>query len=255
MTAENEILVFKKAEMKFERGAVKNGTFSEGDFSACRLITLENSTTLSAGITTYDGCSIDSTMKYDEVFIVLGGTVRILWGPNFSRVLEGQPGDVVWLPKGNRVKYEGEKGSIFYTLYPVNYRREEAEEALNINVNVQDVRLLKRQEMVYEDMRPQGGGRGTRCRLINADMSTTMGASMHTYDNCSIEWTTHYNQATIVLEGTLRIVTGENFSRVIEVEAGDVIRLPEGTHFKYEGEKAKTFTALYPVDWAAREYE
>lgn len=246
MTASDETLLFKNSEMVFSRGYIHAG----GHFSACRLLTLANSNSLCSGVTTYDGCSIESTMKYDEVFIVLGGNVRILWGPEYSRAVEAKFGDVVWLPKGNRVKYQGEKGIIFYVLYPVDWRTRPEDPQTDGAVG--DVRLLKSKDMVYEQMYPESGGYGSRCRLITPDMSKTMGASMHTYDACSIEWTTHYDQATVVLDGTLRIVTGEKFNRVIEAKFGDVIRLPKGTHFKYEGDKAKTFTALYPVDWAAR---
>jgi ethanolamine utilization protein EutQ (cupin superfamily) len=249
MTAEKSILHFKKTEMSFSEGALINGNSGAGHFSACRLVTLDNSKTLCSGVTTYDGCSIESTMKYDEIFIVLEGLVRILWGPSYSRVVEAKIGDVVWLPKGNSIKYEGEKGKIFYTLYPVDWRARE-EESVSSGAVVSQVRLIKVEDMAYEPMFPEAGGSGTRCRLLTPDMSTTVGASMHTYDNCSIEWTTHYDQATIVLQGTLRIVTGENFNEVIEAGVGDVIRLPNGTHFKYEGENAKTFTALYPIDWA-----
>lgn len=252
LEAAKKIIHFKSAEMVLSEG-LRNGVLSGGGkFSACRLLTLENSTTLCSGVTTYDGCSIESAMRYDEVFVVLDGAVRILWGRDFGRTVEARRGDVVWLPKGSKVKYEGDKGRIFYTLYPVDWqaRPEEAEPA---GADVPHVRLIESRDMVYEQMFPEGGGYGSRCRLITPEMSKTVGASMHTYDGCSIEWTTHYDQATVVLEGTLRLRIGDDFSRVIEATAGDVVRLPDGTHFKYEGEKAKTFTALYPVDWVTRD--
>src|SRR5215467_10369795 len=98
-----------------------------------------------------------------------------------------------------------------------------------------EVLHLKNRDMVFEQMFPDSGGYGSRCKLLTTDNSESMGASMHTYDGCTIEWTTHYDQVTVVLDGTLSILTGDNYSRVIEATFGDVIRLPNGTPLKYEG--------------------
>src|SRR5262249_32221058 len=59
---------------------------------------------------------------HDETFVVLGGMVRILTGENYSRVIEAKFGDVLFMPKGAFWKFEGEKGSIFYVVYPVDPR-------------------------------------------------------------------------------------------------------------------------------------
>lgn len=108
---------------------------------------------------------------------------------------------------------------------------------------------LKSEEMKYTQFYPDAGGYASQCRLITPEISKTLGAGIATYDGCSIEWTTKYDQAAIVLEGILRIRTGEHFSRVIEAKAGDVIWLPKGTRMKYEGDKAKMFYAPSPGDW------
>nr|WP_249808912.1 hypothetical protein [Bradyrhizobium sp. 174] len=89
----------------------------------------------------------------------------------------------------------------------------------------------------------------TQCRLVTPEISISIGAGIATYDRCSIEWTTKYQQVAIVLEGVLRIRTGENYSRVIEATVGDVLWFPKGTPLKYEGSKAKIFYAASPNDW------
>lgn len=108
---------------------------------------------------------------------------------------------------------------------------------------------FKSEEMKFSQIYTDAGGYASQCRLITPEISKTLGAGITTYDGCSIEWTTKYDQAAVVLDGILRIRTGENYSRVIEAKAGDVVWLPKGTRLKYEGDKAKMFYAPYPGDW------
>ncbi len=35
-------------------------------------------------------------------------------------VLEGKAGDIIWIPKGTELKYEGTEARIFYAVYPGN---------------------------------------------------------------------------------------------------------------------------------------
>lgn len=242
-----DVLHFKSGEMTFSQGYIHSG----GHFSAARLITAANSETLSSGVTTYDGCSIDYTMAADEVFVVLGGNVRILWGLDFSRAVEAQHGDVVWLPKGARVKYQGEKGSILYTTNYVSILRGNTDTGSTREDVPSDVRLFKGQDMQFQEIE-NAGGPARRSRILTEDISKTLGASIHVYDGCSLEWTPHYDQVSVVLDGTLRLGVGENYDRTIVAKFGDVIRVPNGTPIRYEGENAKVFTALYPIDWQTR---
>ena len=89
-------------------------------------------------------------------------------------------------------------------------------------------------------------GTATIARLVGPDMSKTMGAGIATFDGCSIEWTVLYDEVIVVLEGMFRLVVGkESYS----CTPGDVVWIPENTPIKYEGDKAKVFYALHPVDW------
>jgi ethanolamine utilization protein EutQ len=112
-------------------------------------------------------------------------------------------------------------------------------------------RHFKASEMAFETY---GGppGTATIARLIGPDLSHTIGAGIATFDDCSIEWTVLYDEAIVVLEGTFRLRLGADYNEVIEAKPGDVIWLPENTRLKYEGDHAKVFYALYPVDWRKR---
>ena len=89
-------------------------------------------------------------------------------------------------------------------------------------------------------------GKATIARLVGPDMSKTMGAGIATFDGCSIEWTVLYDELIVVLEGTFRLVVGNQSHACAP---GDVLWIPENTPIKYEGDKAKVFYALHPVDW------
>ena len=95
-------------------------------------------------------------------------------------------------------------------------------------------------------------GSATIARLIGPDQSRTMGGGIATFDGCSVEWTVLYDEVIVVLEGTFRLRLGPDGERTIEASPGDVIWLPENTPLKYEGNGAKVFYALYPVDWRRR---
>jgi ethanolamine utilization protein EutQ len=95
-------------------------------------------------------------------------------------------------------------------------------------------------------------GKATIARLIGPDISHSMGAGIAIFDGCSIEWTVLYDEVIVVLEGAFRLRIGENSERTIDARPGDVIWLPENTPLRYEGDKAKVFYALHPVDWRKR---
>jgi ethanolamine utilization protein EutQ len=116
--------------------------------------------------------------------------------------------------------------------------------------------MSKVQHFSAGDMRFEtyGGPPGSAeiARLVGPETSTSMGGGVATFDGCSIEWTVLYDELIVVLEGTFRLRIGGADSRTIEAGPGDVIWLPENTPLRYEGDKAKVFYALSPVDWKSR---
>jgi ethanolamine utilization protein EutQ len=111
-----------------------------------------------------------------------------------------------------------------------------------------EVKLFKRAEMRFE---PYGGppGQATIARLVGPELSSTMGAGLGTFDDCSVEWTVLYDELVVVLEGVFRLRLADG---IVEGRPGDVIWIPENTALRYEGERAVVFYALYPVDWRKR---
>jgi ethanolamine utilization protein EutQ len=69
-----------------------------GKAAIARLVGPDMSATMGAGIATFDGCSIEWTVLYDEVIVVLHGTFRLKLGKGFAETIEASPGDVIWLP-------------------------------------------------------------------------------------------------------------------------------------------------------------
>jgi ethanolamine utilization protein EutQ len=79
-----------------------------------------------------------------------------------------------------------------------------------------------------------------------------MGAGVGLFERRSQELYVNYDEVIVVLEGTFRLKLGKDFSETLEAAPGDVIWLPEHTPLRYEGDGAKVFYALYPVDWRKR---
>jgi ethanolamine utilization protein EutQ len=106
---------FKRSEMKFD-------TYGgpPGKAGIARLVGPDLSKTMGAGLATFDGCSIEWTVLYDEMIVVIEGLFRLRAGGD---VFEGRPGDVIWIPEKTAIVYEGEKSVVCYALYPVDWRR------------------------------------------------------------------------------------------------------------------------------------
>jgi ethanolamine utilization protein EutQ (cupin superfamily) len=106
---------FKRSEMSFE---AYGGP--PGKATIARLIGPELSKTMGAGLACFDGCSIEWTVLYDEMIVVIEGLFRLRAG---EHVFEGRPGDVIWIPEKTAIVYEGEKSVVCYALYPVDWRQ------------------------------------------------------------------------------------------------------------------------------------
>jgi ethanolamine utilization protein EutQ len=106
---------FKRSEITFEAFGGP-----PGKATIARLIGPELSGTMGAGLARFDGCSIEWTVLYDEMIVVLEGLFRLRAG---AQVFEGRPGDVIWIPEKTAIVYEGEKSLVCYALYPVDWRK------------------------------------------------------------------------------------------------------------------------------------
>ena len=73
--ANAEVRHYRKSEMDF---AAFGGP--PGKATIARLVGPEISKSMGAGIATFDGCSIEWTVLYDEVIVVLEGTFRLVVG-------------------------------------------------------------------------------------------------------------------------------------------------------------------------------
>ncbi len=108
-------LLFRGADLAFEPYGGPPGAAA-----IARLIGPDISKTMGAGIATFDGCSIEWTVLYDELIVVLEGRFRLRLG---RKTIEAGPGDLIWLPEGTPLRYEGDKAKVCYVLYPVDWRK------------------------------------------------------------------------------------------------------------------------------------
>jgi ethanolamine utilization protein EutQ len=107
---------FKRSAMQFENF----GGEGPGTGTIARLIGPELSKTIGAGIATFDGTSIDWTVLYDEMIVVIEGKFRL---KTPDGTIDAIPGDVIWIPEKTPIAYEGQKATVCYALYPVDWRK------------------------------------------------------------------------------------------------------------------------------------
>ncbi len=84
-----------------------------------RLIGADLSKTMAVAFGTFDNCTVDWTVRYDEVVYVVEGVFRM--------VIDGvsqdyRPGDVIWIPENTEVRYQGENAKVLFVIAPVDWR-------------------------------------------------------------------------------------------------------------------------------------
>ncbi|MEM6619001.1 MAG: cupin domain-containing protein [Pseudomonadota bacterium] len=58
------------------------------------------------------------TIKYDEMILVLEGSLTV---HTATGALTAEAGDSVWLPAGTDLEYEAEEALIFYAIHPADW--------------------------------------------------------------------------------------------------------------------------------------
>ena len=91
------------------------------------------------------------------------------------------------------------------------------------------------------------GDQAQAAPLCGTDDGSKLGAGFGRLTNASFEWTVHYDEIILVLEGEVTAITATG-----EFTAGpkDTIWLPAGTRVTYQAREALIFYAIQPADWA-----
>jgi ethanolamine utilization protein EutQ (cupin superfamily) len=71
-----------------------------------------------------DGHSDPWTLRYEETIFVIEGQARLVAvDPDAERLIVGNPGDLIVVPKGSTVRYGAEVGTrLLLSISPVNWR-------------------------------------------------------------------------------------------------------------------------------------
>lgn len=110
---------------KFEAGKVTFAPYGEGPGAASisRLVGPGDSTTMGAYLARFDGRSVRWTIHYDELIAGISGKFRL---KSAGEVHELGPGDVLWIPEGTELEYQGDAAMVFISIAPVDWRAREA---------------------------------------------------------------------------------------------------------------------------------
>ena len=99
----------------------------KGKVSLGRDVDTDISSTIGGGVSVFTNCKMPWTVKYDEYFYGLSGTLTIRVGRKAYHI---KAGDGLWLPANTKLVYEA-KGTAkaVYVVYPVNWRQVEVRKA------------------------------------------------------------------------------------------------------------------------------
>lgn len=93
--------------------------FAYGEQAAVAEVTGSgDGTPLGTGFARLTKAEIPWTVQYDEVLLVLEGSVTI---HTELGDFEAGPKDSVWLPKGTSLTYQSESALVFFAIYPSNW--------------------------------------------------------------------------------------------------------------------------------------
>lgn len=93
--------------------------FAYGDQAQIAEITgTGEGTVLGTGFARFTDAHIPWTIKYDEVLLVLEGTVIVR---TEGQDLEAGPQDCIWLPAGTELEYISRSALVFYAIHPSNW--------------------------------------------------------------------------------------------------------------------------------------
>lgn len=112
-----------KSGLKIVRGrTVKLETFETGDPStnvAYREVVSKNESQMSAGFLTIEKSSFEWELCYEEIDIILEGSLSITIN---GETYHAHQGDVLFVPKGSKVTWSSsEYVKLFYVTYPANW--------------------------------------------------------------------------------------------------------------------------------------
>lgn len=109
--------VARRADLKFSplEDALPAGT--RADFAV--YIGLDKSSTIGCAASIFDGCSIPWTVQYDEVIYVVEGSFHM---PTGHVTHEACAEELLWVPAGTAIRYEGKRANVYTTIYPLDWR-------------------------------------------------------------------------------------------------------------------------------------
>lgn len=104
------VLVFHEKEMTY---------VGEPTSTLARVVGIETAKTMGAAFATFDNCSVEWTVRYDEVVYVIEGTFRLKVN---GEARECHAGDVLWIPENTPLIYEGEGAKVLFVISPGDWR-------------------------------------------------------------------------------------------------------------------------------------
>jgi len=108
-----------KPQVKSFADQVFSPRFEYGEMAQVNVLTgPEDATKLGTGFARFSNAEIPWTVRYDEVILVLEGSLTI---KTCEGDLHAGAHDAIWLPNGTELTYVSESALVFYAIEPANW--------------------------------------------------------------------------------------------------------------------------------------
>ncbi|BBQ03776.1 hypothetical protein BSFA1_89040 (plasmid) [Burkholderia sp. SFA1] len=116
----SDIQVFRRAQIEYSDYGEQP---KDGSSKLANTVGTGISKTMGCGYAYFDNVSIEWTVQYDEIVVVLEGRFLLRVADSLHVLLAG---DSIWIPEGTHLRYEGVRATIFYAIAPVDWRQRTA---------------------------------------------------------------------------------------------------------------------------------
>ena len=116
-----EIAVFPASNRLFVRYLGEETAPEKGEAHIARLVGSDVSSSMGGGVVVYERLTVDWDLPFDEMIVVLEGSLRIT---SQGKTYDCGKGDVAWFPAHTPLSYEvASRAVVFYALHPIDFAK------------------------------------------------------------------------------------------------------------------------------------
>ena len=116
-----EIAIFPAGNRQFVRYLGEETAREKGEAHIARLVGSDVSSSMGGGVVVYERLTVDWDLPFDEMIVVLEGSLRIT---SQGKTYDCGKGDAAWFPAHTPLSYEvASRAVVFYALHPIDFAK------------------------------------------------------------------------------------------------------------------------------------